>query len=262
MLFAAIAAAIVLLAPAPRQTGSVLEIVGRPGPVGTPAPVAATPGLPAPAAADTDLERQAIRQVAHRAPAVTGPPPPERLTGYRWPIGRPRITLPFGPTPWGTRVVDGRPFHDGIDLATFCGDRIKAAHDGIVIAAGRHYDKAIGWIGDLSAYYRRLDRKRLWRALPIVVVIDDGNQYRSVYAHFSRIEVRKGDVVEAGDLLGYEGMTGHASGCHLHYGLFSPRETETFRIKADVAQRMKLPRLEIARVDPLLVLPENYPVRR
>jgi murein DD-endopeptidase MepM/ murein hydrolase activator NlpD len=88
-----------------------------------------------------------------------------------------------------------------------------------------------------------------------VVVIDDGNGYRSMYAHFGRIVVAKGDVVEAGDLLGYEGMTGRASGCHLHYGLFSPYETATFRMRPDVVKRMKLPRQQIARVDPLLVLP-------
>src|SRR5262245_11011571 len=54
--------------------------------------------------------------------AKAGPgdaPPLETLTGYRWPLAHPRLTLPFGPTPWGTRVVNGQLFHDGIDLATF-----------------------------------------------------------------------------------------------------------------------------------------------
>ena len=51
----------------------------------------------------------------------------------------------------------GEHFHDGIDLATFCGDRIVAAHDGVVLAAGRHFDEEIGWIGDLGPYLRRLD---------------------------------------------------------------------------------------------------------
>lgn len=184
-------------------------------------------------------------------------PPPSRLSGYQWPLAHGRLTLPFGPTPWGSRIVDGANFHDGIDLATFCGDRVLAAHDGVVLAAGRHYDKLMGWVGDLGPYLRRLEKKHLWATLPIVVVIDDGNGYRSIYAHFGKITVKKGDRVRAGKLIGYEGATGRASGCHLHYGLFSPLERARFKIDADVAKRMKLPRYEIARIDPLLVLPER-----
>lgn len=188
-------------------------------------------------------------------PTDTRVPSPAVLSGYVWPLAHPRLTLPFGPTPWGSRVVDGQTFHDGADLATFCGDRVTAAHDGTVIAAGRHYDAAMGWLGDLGPYLQRLDHKQLWKTLPIVVVIDDGNGYRSMYAHFERIVVKKDQQVHAGELLGYEGMTGRATGCHVHYGLYSPLETKSFRILADVAKRMKLPKLEIARIDPLLVLP-------
>ena len=188
------------------------------------------------------------------APAAT-PLPLADLTGYRWPLRRGRLTLPFGPSPWGSRLVNGQPFHDGIDLATVCGDRIVAAHDGYVLAAGRHYDDAIGWVGDLSAYYRRLDAKQLWSTLPIVVITDDGNGYRSIYAHFSKIAVKVGQIVRAGQLIGYEGRTGRASGCHLHYGLFSVYDPARFAIEASVVKRMKVPAIEIARVDPLLVLP-------
>ena len=95
---------------------------------------------------------------------------------------------------WGSRLVDGERFHDGIDLATFCGDRIVAAHDGVVLAAGRRYDNEIGWLGDLRPHYRRIENKGLWFTLPIVVVVDDGNGYRSICAHFGRIVVSKGIV--------------------------------------------------------------------
>jgi murein DD-endopeptidase MepM/ murein hydrolase activator NlpD len=151
--------------------------------------------------------------------------------------------------------VDGELFHDGIDLATFCGDRITAAHAGVVLAAGRRYDWFTGWLGDLSAYTARLDEKKLWSTLPIVVVIDDGNGYRSIYAHFGKIVAAAGDVVEAGDLLGYEGRTGRASGCHLHYSLFSPDETAVFGMEPVAAAHMLLPTEMIARVDPLRVMP-------
>ena len=184
-------------------------------------------------------------------------PPPAVLTGYRWPLPRGRLTLPFGPSPWGSRIVEGERFHDGVDLATFCGDRIVAAHAGTVLAAGRKYDRFMGWVGDIKPYLDRLEKKHLWATLPIVVVIDDGNGYRSVYAHFGKLAVRKGAVVKAGQLLGYEGRTGRASGCHLHYGLFSPAEVTTFEIDPTVVKRMKLPDRQIARIDPMLVLGER-----
>jgi murein DD-endopeptidase MepM/ murein hydrolase activator NlpD len=188
-------------------------------------------------------------------PAVqTAPMPLEDLKGYRWPL-KGRLTLGFEHSGWGSRLVDGERFHDGIDLATSCGDRIHAAHSGVVLAAGRHFDDYVGWIGDLGPYYKRLDKKDLWDTLPIAIVIDDGNGYRSIYAHFSEVRVKVGQKVKAGQLIGLEGATGRASGCHLHYGLFSPYESGRMGLHPDTAKRMKLPRWEIARVNPLLVLP-------
>ena len=181
------------------------------------------------------------------------------LNGYQWPLAHPRLTLPFGPTPWGTRIVNGELYHDGIDMATFCGDHVHAAHAGTVLAAGRHFDDVMGWVGDLGPYYHRLDRRHAWMTLPILVVIDDGNGYRSMYAHFSEVVVKVGQQVRAGQLLGYEGATGHASGCHVHYGLFSPWETRAFRIEPGVAARLRTPGAEIARIDPLAVLPPKPP---
>jgi murein DD-endopeptidase MepM/ murein hydrolase activator NlpD len=223
-----------------------------------PAPVAAAPNAtPAPSPArdlrfaysrPTDLETP---RTGHEALA----PRPAELTGYVWPLKRGRITLPFKDIPGGTRIRDGKLMHDGLDMATFCGDRVNAAHDGVVLAAGRHFDEFVGWMGDLGPYYRILDRKQLWDDLPLVVVIDDGNGYRSIYAHFSKVSVRAGDVVKAGQRIGFEGATGHASGCHVHYGLFSPLETDTFGVRKDILKRLRLPKLEIARIDPLLVLP-------
>jgi murein DD-endopeptidase MepM/ murein hydrolase activator NlpD len=256
---------VIAQAPAPPEAGPSLVPVSRPSasPAATPTPVPAVTPTPArtPNPRLGITSRPAVTAVGRPpnrlAAELTGTKAPslELLTGYRWPVSKVRLTLPFGPTPWGSRLVDGESFHDGIDLATFCGDRVTAAHDGTVLAAGRRYDAVMGWVGDLGPYLRRLDRNNLWMTLPIVVVTDDGNGYRSMYAHFSKVVVTKGQRVKAGQLLGYEGATGRASGCHVHYGLFSPWETDTFRIRPDVVKRMKLPKAEIARVDPLLVLP-------
>ena len=217
----------------------------------------ATPAVASPARPFTDPRRASLIGAVEQAVVVApvGPPPVSGLTGYHWPIARPRITLPFGPTPWGTFIADGDRFHDGIDIATFCGDRVLAAHDGTVIAAGRHFDTLMGWVGHLDRYFARLDAGHLWWELPMVVVVDDGNGYRSIYAHFGQVKVQRGETVHAGQLLGFEGATGHATGCHLHYGLFSPAETRTYTLNKDTARRMKLPRHELARVNPLRVFP-------
>lgn len=260
--------ALALALPATTPRGNVLEVVtDHVGPATVaglePTPVldrtgdAVAPAVAAAVGPVSDPRRAylagPIEQAQVRTPA--GPPPVASLTGYRWPIAHPRITQPFGHTPFGSYVVGGKPFHDGIDIATFCGDRILAAHDGTVLAAGRHYDALLGWVGDLRPYLRRIEAQHLWLELPLVVVIDDGNGYRSVYAHFEDLKVERGDTVRAGQLLGHEGATGHATGCHLHYGIFSPAETTTYALRKDIAKRMKLPRHELARIDPMKVLP-------
>jgi murein DD-endopeptidase MepM/ murein hydrolase activator NlpD len=256
------AAGLVVLVAATAAIGSTLANgpLGRAGEVqgaiATPEPVAAVAsGQPAAPVAHASARPSPVEVAAPSLAPI--PAPPALLQGYRSPLPHGRLTLPFGPSPWGSRLVEGKTFHDGIDLATFCGDRVVAAHAGRVVAAGRRFDEAMGWVGDLKPYVDRLDKKHLWQTLPITVVIDDGNGYRSVYAHFGKIVVRKGQNVKAGQLLGLEGATGRASGCHLHYGLFSPLETATFAIDPAVVKRMKVPAFQVARIDPLVVLPQH-----
>jgi murein DD-endopeptidase MepM/ murein hydrolase activator NlpD len=231
-------------AAGPTSAASPAAAAATTSPSATPLPPLAAP--PAALAAHGDAEERA---------GGPWPPLPSSLTGYRWPLPHGRLTNPFGVSWAGTYLVGGLPFHDGLDLATFCGDHIVAAHDGTVIAAGRKVDPWMGWVGSLAPSVERRDTHNLWGTLPIIVVIDDGNGYRSIYAHFNKIVVHAGQTIAAGQFLGYEGRTGFATGCHLHYGLFSPYETATMELMPSVSKRTKLPAYEIARINPLLVLP-------
>lgn len=49
------------------------------------------------------------------------------------------------------------------------------------------------------------------------VVIDHGNGFETLYAHFSSISVSAGQSVAQGQLIGYGGRTGYATGNHLHF---------------------------------------------
>lgn len=181
---------------------------------------------------------------------------PEELTGYVWPLRDARVTGRFGPRPapeGGFVVIDGEAYHDSLDIATFCGDRVRAAHDGTVLYAGRNFDVYLGYQGNASAIYARYERQGRVNALPIVVVVDDGNGYRSVYMHLDRADVEAGDVVQADDVIGVEGATGFVTGCHLHYTLIrmdGPWQQVVSRVRP-----FGYPPLVRERVNPLLVLP-------
>jgi murein DD-endopeptidase MepM/ murein hydrolase activator NlpD len=181
--------------------------------------------------------------------------PYKGLSGYVWPLDNPVITLPFGPSNWGEFFVDGVRFHDGVDMASNCGDKVRAAHDGVILAASRQYDNYMGWTSSLTPYYNLLNAKHWWDSLPIVIVIDDGDGYRSIYAHEYQVLVKVGQRVKAGDVIGFEGQTGNASGCHVHFGLFSPTDTGRFQLDPAIVSKDQMPKEEIARIDPLLVLP-------
>jgi len=189
------------------------------------------------------------------APATASEAPVAALAGYRWPLAIGRITTPFAPEAGGLFIVDGQPFHDGIDIASYCGDHVVAAHDGVVIASGRHVEGALGWVGDVAGYEARLTAKNFWGSVAVMVITDDGNGYRSVYVHLYKSLVKVGQHVQAGELIGWEGRTGDATGCHLHYSIFSPAATGLFMTDPNSVSRSQLPAAEIARIDPMSVLP-------
>jgi murein DD-endopeptidase MepM/ murein hydrolase activator NlpD len=89
--------------------------------------------------------------------------------------------------------------HTGIDMAyrTGCGGPIYAAGDGVVLAD---------------------DRPNLqWGDTAIGVVIGHSQRLQTWYWHLSREIVSVGQHIHVGDLIGYEGATGQATGCHLHF---------------------------------------------
>ncbi len=206
-----------------------------PGPLDTPTPVA-------PPAADMSKSIE--------PPSVD----PTELTGYVWPLRNAFITSRFAARDFGGFVrIDGREYHDGLDLATHCGDEVRAAHDGVVLYAGRNFDVYLGYRGEPEQIYARLEQQGRVNTLPIVIVIDDGNGYRSVYVHLNRADVEIGDEVKAADVIGREGATGLATGCHLHYGLI--RMDGEWQEVLPRLSRYGYPPLVRPRIDPLKVLP-------
>jgi murein DD-endopeptidase MepM/ murein hydrolase activator NlpD len=103
----------------------------------------------------------------------------ERIVRFLWPA-QGIITQPF----W--------QFHPGIDIANDVGTPEHAADAGQVVFAG-------------------------WGSYGIYVEIDHGNGFHTIYGHMSRALVRTGQIVLRGQLIGLMGMTGRATGPHLHF---------------------------------------------
>jgi len=107
---------------------------------------------------------------------------------YLWPvIGT--VTSGFGPR----RVSIGSSNHQGIDIAAPAGTHVYAADGGEVIFTGWN-----GGFGNL-------------------IKIRHDNGHVTYYAHLSSIDVSTGQLVYRGQFIGRVGMTGTASGNHLHF---------------------------------------------
>ena len=110
-----------------------------------------------------------------------------------WPVETVRINRGFRPR------SDRR--HKGIDLGGPLNAPILAAHEGRVVYAGHQFN---GY-GNM-------------------VLLEFDGQWATLYGHLNRIKVTEGTIVRAGDLLGYMGRTGHATGVHLHFELMASRQ--------------------------------------
>lgn len=105
-------------------------------------------------------------------------------SGLMWPCSGP-VTSPFGMR-WGR-------MHQGIDIGCGYGTPIGAAKAGTVIFSG-----------SMSGYGN-------------VVIIDHGGGFSTLYAHESRLSAGQGESVSQGQVVGYVGATGDATGPHLHF---------------------------------------------
>jgi murein DD-endopeptidase MepM/ murein hydrolase activator NlpD len=101
-----------------------------------------------------------------------------------WPVVG-GISSPFG-------MRRGR-LHAGIDIRANRGTPIFASQSGQVLLSSRR------------------------RAYGNVVVIGHDHSFQTLYAHLQKMIVRSGQYVDQGDVIGYVGRTGRATGYHLHF---------------------------------------------
>ncbi|MCW5892667.1 MAG: peptidoglycan DD-metalloendopeptidase family protein [bacterium] len=106
----------------------------------------------------------------------------------RWPV-RGEVSSSFG-----TRAVShGAGFHRGVDIRARYGTPVTASAGGQVVFSG-----AMSGYGSM-------------------VVVDHGNDVKTLYAHLSAIYATEGRRIRRGDVIGAVGTSGRSSGPHLHY---------------------------------------------
>ena len=115
------------------------------------------------------------------------------MTGFIWPATG-RISGVFG----SQRILNGEPRrpHNGIDIAAPRGTPVVAMAEGQVALAN----------SDMFLTGK-------------TVMINHGHGLTSIYIHMDRITVKRADLVSRGQQIGAVGMTGRATGPHLHWGV-------------------------------------------
>lgn len=138
-----------------------------------------------------------IGEIGYNAEVVRYTPYATTLAGalLRNPTQGACLSSGFG---WRGTATGGGRQHNGLDLANRAGGFIYAAGDGWI--------STVGWLGGYGQ----------------VVEIDHGRNVRTLYAHLSEVDpnLHSGMAVSAGAAIGRMGMTGNATGVHLHYEVF------------------------------------------
>ncbi len=114
-------------------------------------------------------------------------------SGWLVPCSYVKLTSPFGNRTSPTAGASS--YHQGVDLAAPQGTPVYASRAGRVTIAG---------YGSAAGYY---------------VTINHLDGYSSIYMHLNNYVVSSGQTVSAGQLIGYVGRSGVATGYHLHFGI-------------------------------------------
>lgn len=124
------------------------------------------------------------------------------------------ITQYFGNTPFSTanpQVYNNRG-HNAIDMGVPIGTPILASADGVVLGTGD------------------TDIARGCYSFGKWVMVTHGNGLSTLYAHLSSIDVTKGQNVSTGQVLGLSGMTGYATGPHIHFGVYATQGVQILKL--------------------------------
>lgn len=118
----------------------------------------------------------------------------KRAAFLRTPVKFSRISSLFNPKRWHPLLQKWRA-HRGVDYAAPTGTPVKAAGNG-----------KITFVGNKDGFGK-------------VIMLQHGSTYTTVYGHLSKFagKLKTGSSVKQGDIIGYVGQTGLASGPHLHY---------------------------------------------
>jgi murein DD-endopeptidase MepM/ murein hydrolase activator NlpD len=131
-------------------------------------------------------------------PSLLPAPGPDVLG---WPVHG-IITQGYGATHFAQTAYHSK-WHPGIDISAPIGTPVLAAQDGTVIASENQ---------DLYCYHEGYGK---------FIVINGTNNLTTLYAHLSVSVVTKGEFVKRGQLIGYSGRTGYATGPHVHFGVYA-----------------------------------------
>ncbi len=130
----------------------------------------------------------------------------------RWPLDNVKVTQYFGNTDFARSGAYSGKGHNGIDFRAPIGTFVKAALAGTVEGTGN------------------TDAVRGCYSYGKWVLIKHGNGLTTLYAHLSQINVQKGEQVATGEVIGYAGNTGYATGPHLHFTVYASNGVRVMKL--------------------------------